>query len=269
MYRFISGPNTRPGVRWASMRRKRKFVHTRDTSRISSLHGGLEFNASQNPDKIALIEAQDGSTTTFGELDRLPILLILTWSKDCQRFTGQRSGAKYIASRHMLRYLNPWPPYGENSCKSRFQKLTKCFQIGSILGALKTGNGYMPVSTVEAPERLKTILEDSKTPVLVLAGKPSETVLAIGAQVGTKILNVEELLVRSVDTDLAAWSTISEGTPAYVLYTSGSTGKPKGVVASHGSIANRLQWMLKTYPWSEGDKAMFKTQLGFVDHVWE
>jgi len=245
MYRFISGPNTRPGVRWASMRRKRKFVHTRDTSRISSLHGGLEFNASQNPDKIALIEAQDGSTTTFGELDRL----------------GARI-ARGLLANGVVPSTSPVAICSDTLILGHHT-------IGSILGALKTGNGYMPVSTVEAPERLKTILEDSKTPVLVLAGKPSETVLAIGAQVGTKILNVEELLVRSVDTDLAAWSTISEGTPAYVLYTSGSTGKPKGVVASHGSIANRLQWMLKTYPWSEGDKAMFKTQLGFVDHVWE
>jgi amino acid adenylation domain-containing protein len=56
---------------------------------------------------------------------------------------------------------------------------------------------------------------------------------------------------------------------AYVLYTSGSTGTPKGVQGTHRACLNRFAWMWRAYPFQPGEVCCQKTNLGFVDSVWE
>jgi amino acid adenylation domain-containing protein len=53
------------------------------------------------------------------------------------------------------------------------------------------------------------------------------------------------------------------------LYTSGSSGKPKGVEGTHRGALNRFQWMWERYPFQPEDVCCQKTNLGFVDSVWE
>jgi amino acid adenylation domain-containing protein len=82
----------------------------------------------------------------------------------------------------------------------------------------------------------------------------------------------------SLDTD---WHKIARETvddlptqvdhadPAYVLYTSGSSGGPKGVEGTHRGAINRFWWMWERYPFQPGEVCCQKTNLGFVDSVWE
>src|SRR5207245_7717328 len=56
---------------------------------------------------------------------------------------------------------------------------------------------------------------------------------------------------------------------AYVLYTSGTSGKPKGVEATHRGAMNRMRWMWERYPFEAGEVCCQKTNVGFVDSVWE
>jgi amino acid adenylation domain-containing protein len=56
---------------------------------------------------------------------------------------------------------------------------------------------------------------------------------------------------------------------AYVIYTSGSTGEPKGVEGTHRAAINRFAWMWKKYPFEAGEVCCQKTNLGFVDSIWE
>src|SRR5205807_8599739 len=56
---------------------------------------------------------------------------------------------------------------------------------------------------------------------------------------------------------------------AYVLYTSGSTGTPKGVQGTQRACLNRFAWMWRAYPFQAGEVCCQKTNLGFVDSVWE
>jgi amino acid adenylation domain-containing protein len=56
---------------------------------------------------------------------------------------------------------------------------------------------------------------------------------------------------------------------AYVIYTSGSTGNPKGVQGTHCASINRFAWMWKKYPFRAGEVCCQKTNLGFVDSIWE
>ncbi len=56
---------------------------------------------------------------------------------------------------------------------------------------------------------------------------------------------------------------------AYVLYTSGSSGRPKGVEGTHRGAMNRMRWMWERYPFEAGEVCCQKTNIGFVDSVWE
>ena len=55
---------------------------------------------------------------------------------------------------------------------------------------------------------------------------------------------------------------------AYVLYT-WVTGKPKGVEGTQRACLNRLAWMWRECPFQAGEMCCQKTNVGFVDSVWE
>jgi acyl-coenzyme A synthetase/AMP-(fatty) acid ligase/acyl carrier protein len=54
-----------------------------------------------------------------------------------------------------------------------------------------------------------------------------------------------------------------------VIYTSGSTGTPKGVEGTHRASMNRFSWMWRNYAFKAGEVCCQKTNLGFVDSIWE
>jgi amino acid adenylation domain-containing protein len=123
--------------------------------------------------------------------------------------------------------------------------------IVSLLGILKSGGIYVPLSVADPPERLAFILSDAR-PALILVNHTSERLPKVTATV----------------VDVAAdWQTISASEPcvvppnvspengAYTIYTSGSTGVPKGVVITHLGLLNYLLWCVEEYKVSEGDGA--------------
>jgi amino acid adenylation domain-containing protein len=56
---------------------------------------------------------------------------------------------------------------------------------------------------------------------------------------------------------------------AYVIYTSGSSGRPKGVEVEHGSLANLIDWHLRTYGVGRQDRAGMMASPAFDASVWE
>ena len=67
-------------------------------------------------------------------------------------------------------------------------------------------------------------------------------------------------------------NSVSGTTPdnlGYIIYTSGSTGEPKGVLGLHRGAVNRFAWMWNSFPFQVGEICCQKTDLNFVDSVWE
>jgi polyketide synthase PksJ len=134
--------------------------------------------------------------------------------------------------------------------------------ILGLMGILKAGGAYLPIDPGYPAERIRYILEDSATPIL-LTQKAGALVLFAG-----ETLNLEDPVLYQGETANPS-KVNSSNDLAYVIYTSGSTGKPKGTMIEHYSVVNRIHWMQKQYPITKDDAILQKTPYTFDVSVWE
>ncbi|MFF8499043.1 amino acid adenylation domain-containing protein [Streptomyces anulatus] len=106
--------------------------------------------------------------------------------------------------------------------------------IVAILGALKAGCHYVPL-TVEFPgERLRMMLEDSGARfLLATAGRVEQADTLAGDRV--RIVEVSTGVDATGDSTDPGLPSNAED-PIYIMYTSGTTGVPKGSTARHESV---------------------------------
>ncbi len=136
----------------------------------------------------------------------------------------------------------------------------------ALLGVLKAGAAYVPLDSTYPPQWLSFVVEDSQ-----VWGVVTDT--ATRHRLPPTLRNVVALdgdaeLIETLSADNLDLQSSRDDT-AYVLYTSGSTGTPKGVQGTHRACLNRFAWMWRTYPFQAGEVCCQKTNLGFVDSVWE
>lgn len=135
--------------------------------------------------------------------------------------------------------------------------------IIGVLGIIKAGGAYLPVSPANPPDRTDFMLKDAAANIL-LVHNPT----ASKTRFGGLILNLDDLTIYRGSTDNPACINKPQDL-AYVIYTSGSAGKPKGVMIEHRSLINRLHWMQQRYPIHPGDVILQKTPYYFDVSVWE
>ena len=201
-----------------------------------SLHQIFSERAARDPDKTAVIEGDQ--CITFVELDRR---------------------ANQLA-RHLLGC----------GCRGR-DRIAVCLErsasaIVAALAVFKIGACYVPLDPAYPQARLRFILEDSRS------------ALMISDEANAKRLGEHRATVVRLDTD----ASVIEGESlealdvavgpleiAYLIYTSGSTGRPKGVAGLHGATLNRFEWMWEAFPFRPGEVLCQRTALSFVDSIWE
>jgi amino acid adenylation domain-containing protein len=135
----------------------------------------------------------------------------------------------------------------------------------ALLGALKTGAAYVPLDPAYPSERLQFMIEDASLSAIVTHSSIQDQLPQSAKNV--VVLDRDEQLRREPTINLAR--TVSSDERAYVIYTSGSTGVPKGVEGIHRASLNRFAWMWRTYPFKPREVCCQKTNIGFVDSIWE
>jgi amino acid adenylation domain-containing protein len=138
--------------------------------------------------------------------------------------------------------------------------------VVALLGVLKAGAAYVPLDSTYPQQWLQFVVEDSQ-----LWGVVSDSVtreLLPPALANVVALDAEAKLIGAHPASNPEVAS-SANDRAYVLYTSGSTGMPKGVEGTHRACMNRFAWMWRAYPFQPGEMCCQKTNLGFVDSVWE
>ena len=132
-----------------------------------------------------------------------------------------------------------------------------------LLGILKSGAAYLPISPDNPAERIEYLLKDGSVQFLLVHDKTESKIKFWGETINLDDGRIyqgpaQNPTVVNQPRDLA-----------YVIYTSGSTGKPKGVMIEHRSVVNRLNWMQNAYPIGERDVILQKTPFFFDVSVWE
>jgi amino acid adenylation domain-containing protein len=130
----------------------------------------------------------------------------------------------------------------------------------AVLAILKTGAAYVPLDPEYPAERLRFIVEDAATPLLVSSS--AELSLFDGLDVAAVCLDTDAAAIAEQEATSPGVSPGAEDV-AYVIYTSGSTGKPKGVRVPHGALSNFLHSMAREPGLDERDVLLAVTTLSF------
>ena len=104
--------------------------------------------------------------------------------------------------------------------------------VVAILGVLKTGAGYLPLSYPQPPDRLSFMLADAGVEVLLT--REHLTLPIANCQLPITLTSEDTSFQSAIGNRQLAIDNTDN--PAYLIYTSGSTGKPKGVLVSHRNL---------------------------------
>ncbi|KAJ6438754.1 nonribosomal peptide synthetase 2 protein [Purpureocillium lavendulum] len=107
----------------------------------------------------------------------------------------------------------------------------------SQLAVLKAGGAFCPLNLDAPLERIKFILKDVSSSVILATG---DLASKIPAGAGVNVIRVDEIDIASTHGGIEEARKPQPDNLAYVMYTSGSTGTPKGVGISHSAATQAL-----------------------------
>ncbi|PJN48566.1 Tyrocidine synthase 3 [Paenibacillus sp. GM1FR] len=143
--------------------------------------------------------------------------------------------------------------------------------VVGILAILKAGGAFVPVDPDYPEERIRFMIEDSGTPLLLIQKHLHEKTDFEGTRLelddfvwgdsgaeSTGVLDASNLEPASGPNDLA-----------YVIYTSGTTGKPKGVMLEHRGLVSLKLMFADRLGITEHDRIVQFASLSFDASCWE
>ncbi len=114
--------------------------------------------------------------------------------------------------------------------------------LTAILAVFKAGGAYLPLDPDHPAERISQVLQQSQTPLVLIANDFEDTIADVMEIIPTKqpqALHLEAALAFEASNDnLPPRSKIND--LAYVIFTSGSTGLPKGAMLEQKGMLNHL-----------------------------
>ncbi|MGG3244338.1 non-ribosomal peptide synthetase [Brevibacillus formosus] len=126
-----------------------------------------------------------------------------------------------------------------------------------IIGIGKAGGAFMPIDPDNPTERIRYILLNSDTKILLTNVAVMDEFGFDGQIISLTDVNYDHypssnILVESKPTELA-----------YMIYTSGSTGRPKGTMVEHRGLVNYIYWAKKMYVKHEDEMFALYSSLAF------
>ena len=108
--------------------------------------------------------------------------------------------------------------------------------LSAMLGALKAGKTYVPISSSNPPARIEMVMDDAQATLLLTDNQTLKKAQEVAGD-HIRVLNIDEIEESVSDYDRD--SSVTPESVACILYTSGSTGRPKGVMQTHRNILHQ------------------------------
>ncbi|WP_458405069.1 amino acid adenylation domain-containing protein [Methanobrevibacter sp.] len=128
----------------------------------------------------------------------------------------------------------------------------------AVLGILSAGAVYVPLDDKHPDERIKFILEDTASKVVIASDETYERAEKLSEAV---VLNISEIFEDNIGSLDAL--PVSYGNLACILYTSGTTGLPKGVKVTRKSLLNVCESYINDYNLDNSDVYALFSGIGF------
>lgn len=134
-------------------------------------------------------------------------------------------------------------------------KSCKC--IVSFMGAMYSGNPYVPVAYDMPANRIQKIidkLEGRGHIITDAAGMAAVREMYIPDSMHVHIY--DDIINTATDTEsvYTVLAKVIDTDPIYIMFTSGSTGEPKGVTVPHRGAVDYALWVRKTFDIDENTK---------------
>ena len=211
---------------------------------------GPDLALPENPTIAGLFEAA---------VARTPDAVALEYEGVCFSYAQLNARANQLA--RSLRSVGVGPEIPVGLCVERSLEM-----VVGLLGILKAGGAYVPLDPDYPAERLLTILESARPPLVLTQQHLRDRLSAVPVP----CLELDAGWPRVAREDAANLAPVaSPSSLAYIIYTSGSTGTPKGVMNEHRAVCNRLLWGQSEYPINADDRVLQKTPYSFDVSVWE
>ena len=137
--------------------------------------------------------------------------------------------------------------------------------LGMIIGSFKAGAGYLPLDPGLPSQRLRSIIDLSRTPLLVCTEACREQAIELLEGFDCQLLVWEEVPARGANPEVYS----GPDNLAYVIYTSGSTGLPKGVMVEQRGMLNNQLSKVPYLDLSDADVIAQTASQSFDISVWQ
>lgn len=204
----------------------------------TGLHELFEQQAARCPDAVAIRDGRE--PLTYRDLS---------------------ARARSIATLLTARGLRPEQPVGV--LMSRTSDL-----IAVLLGILQAGGCYVPLDPDDPPERNRRIVSGAACELVLGQASlldPFRPLLQDTEHRASLIPVESGCGLPENDAGIPASSPPAPGGRrlAYILFTSGSTGTPKGVEVEHRAVVNLLLAMREWFAFTESDRFLAVSTIGF------
>ncbi|OKP97461.1 hybrid non-ribosomal peptide synthetase/type I polyketide synthase [Paenibacillus sp. P46E] len=139
-------------------------------------------------------------------------------------------------------------------------------QAAAVLGILKSGAAYLPVSPDLPIERIRFLLQNAEVQ-WVLTQAVHEQAVKEWTEAEILAVDCAEQIEESGAEPMETIQSIHD--LAYVIYTSGSTGVPKGVMIDHAGAINTIRDINQRYHVGPSDRILALSSLSFDLSVYD
>jgi len=133
--------------------------------------------------------------------------------------------------------------------------------IVALLGILKAGGAFVPLDPAYPLDRLRYILRDTSSRVLISTGTDFDPSI-IGSDMNTRVVDIRTLPLDEFSSEPVKSEVLGRNL-AYVIYTSGSSGTPKGVLVEHRNLSNIIRAQVKAFCVHPGCRVLQMMSLSF------